>query len=66
MAGNTRGRIKEHFAGIHKNIDWIEYHCDKIVLLVDGKKSNLTEAVEFFHREMKVLDELAQSLYNTI
>lgn len=66
MAGNTRGRIKEHFEGMHKQFDWLEFHCDKIVLLVGGKKLDLTRAVELLHEEIKVLDELTQSLYATI
>jgi len=66
MAGNTRGRIKEHFEGIHKNIDWIQYHCDKIVILVDGQKPRLSAAVNAFHAQQIILDELAQSLYATI
>lgn len=66
MAGNTRGRIKEHFEGIHKQFDWIEFHCDRIVALIDGKKPKLTEAVELLHEEIKTLDALAQTLYATI
>lgn len=66
MAGNTRGRIKEHFEGIHKQFDWLEFHCDKIVVLIDGKKPELTKAVVLLHEEIKTLDSLAQSLYAAI
>ena len=66
MAGNTRGRIKEHFEGIHKNIDWIQYHSDEIVGLIAGRNPKLSAAVNAFHAQQIVLDELAQSLYATI
>ena len=66
MAGNTRGRIKEHFEGMHRQFDWLEFHCDKIVTLVDGRKPKLTKAVELLHEEINTLDELTQSLYATI
>jgi len=66
MAGNTRGRIKEHFEGIHKQFDWIEFHCDKIELLIDGRKPQLSKAIRLLHEEIKTLDKLAQSLYATI
>lgn len=66
MAGNTRGKIKEHFEGMHRNFDWLEDHCGKIVRLIDGRKPKLTEAIETMHKEIKVLDKLTQSLYSTI
>jgi len=66
MAGNTRGKIKEHFEGIHRNHDWIEYHCDKCVALIDGRNKKLTDAIRAYHREIKVLDKLTLALYATI
>jgi len=66
MAGNTRGKIKEHFEGMHRNFDWLEDHCDKIVKLIDGRTPALTEAVETLHKEIKELDKLTQGLYSTI
>ena len=66
MAGNTRGKIKECFEGIHRDFDWIEAHCDKIVRLVNGRKPELTNAVETLHAEIKVLDRLVQCLYAKI
>lgn len=66
MAGNTRGKIKECFEGMHRNYDWLEAHCDKIVRLIDGRNAKLTEAVEALHGEIKALDELTVGLYSTI
>jgi len=34
MAGNTRGKLKEHFEGIHKNFDWSMYHINTSLALV--------------------------------
>jgi len=66
MAGGTRGKIKECLEGIHRDFDWVEAHCDKIVRLVDGRKPKLTEAIEVLHKEIKVLDKLVQGLYAEI
>ena len=66
MAGNTRGKIKEHFAGIGRNFGWIDYHCDKLVTLIAGKKPNLTESVQALQTEMNRLDKLVQDVYSTI
>ena len=66
MAGNTRGRIKEHFAGMHKQFDWLQFHCDAIVKLIDGRKPELSQAIEEFGAEIKELDKLIQGLYATI
>lgn len=35
MAGNTRGKLKEHFEGIHRDIDWILDHINKSLSLID-------------------------------
>lgn len=66
MAGNTRGKLKEHFEGIHRNHDWIEHHCDTMVRLIAGRTPKLTEAIQAYHAQIKGLDELVQSLYATI
>lgn len=66
MAGNTRGKIKEHFEGMHRNFDWLDDHCSKIVMLVAGKKPNLTDAVQALQAQIKTLDKLVQDVYSTI
>lgn len=37
MAGNTRGKLKEHFEGIHKNIDWCLHHINQSLALIEGE-----------------------------
>lgn len=34
MAGNTRGKLKEHFEGIHRNFDWQIVHIEKSLNLI--------------------------------
>jgi len=36
MAGNTRGKLKEHFTGIHSNFDWAIHHINTSLSLVAG------------------------------
>jgi len=66
MAGNTRGKLKEHFEGIHRNYDWVDDHCNKVVVLIAGRKPKLTEAIQALQTETKALDNLVQGLYSTI
>ncbi|KKK47080.1 hypothetical protein LCGC14_3158800 [marine sediment metagenome] len=35
MSGNTRGKLKEHFEGIHKNLDWCLHHTAKAATLIE-------------------------------
>lgn len=35
MAGNTRGKLKEHMEGIHRNFDWIVHHINSCLQLID-------------------------------
>lgn len=35
MSGNTRGKLKEHFEGVHKNIDWSLHHLGKSASLIE-------------------------------
>ena len=66
MAGNTRGKLKEHFEGIHRNYDWILYHCEKSVKLIAGRHPELAKAIEALAENTKELDKLVQGLYSNI
>ncbi len=37
MAGNTRGKLKEHFEGVHRNFDWCIAHINKSLELIEAK-----------------------------
>lgn len=66
MAGNTRGKLKEHFEGIHRNFDWIIFHCQKSLDLIQDKNPKLTKAVKALAEGVKTQDELTQELYSKI
>lgn len=66
MAGNTRGKLKEHFEGVHRNFDWILYHCEKSLALIGDKKPNLSEAVGLLAKSVKELDKHVQALYGKL
>lgn len=34
MSGNTRGKLKEHFEGVHRNLDWCLHHIAKSATLI--------------------------------
>ena len=34
MAGNTRGKLKEHLQGIHRNCEWSISHVNKSLTLI--------------------------------
>jgi hypothetical protein len=70
MAGNTRGRLKERFEGVHRNFDWAIEHCNQSIILIEnlpkplpesGKK--LLESIKGLGDGIKTLDELAQNIY---
>jgi len=45
MSGNTRGKLKEHFEGIHKNLDWSIHHCTTCLELIQSQLSFTDEMV---------------------
>ena len=37
MAGNTRGKLKEHYEGVHRNLDWCLHHITKSANLIESR-----------------------------
>ena len=66
MAGNTRGKLKEHFEGIHRNFDWCIYHVQLSLALIREHKPELSEGIEALGKGIKTLDELAQGIYGKL
>lgn len=66
MAGNTRGRLKEHFEGIHKNFDWVNYHCIESLKLIQDHHPHLSEGIKQLAAATKQLDNLAKGVYEKI
>ena len=38
MAGNTRGKVKEKFEGVHRNFEWISKHLVESLVLIEDQK----------------------------
>jgi len=66
MAGNTRGKLKEHFEGIHRNLDWSIEHITKSLALIKEHKPNLSEAIKKLGEAIKTLDDLASDIYKKL
>jgi len=66
MASGTRGRLKEHMIGVHKNCEWIQTHCVECVKLLDNGYEKHREGFESLHAIAVTLDEFAASLYNKL
>lgn len=63
MAGNTRGRLKERFQGVHRNFEWSKAHLAASLLLVKDHKPNLSESIKSLAEGIDTLDELAMNIY---
>jgi len=63
MAGNTRGRLKERFEGVHRNFEWSKGHCVASLVLIQEHKPELSEAIKALHKGIETLDELAMDIY---
>jgi len=66
MAGNRRGKIKEHLAGCHSNLDWCNHHLETTLVLIKEHNPNLTEGIEAFQKAVSVLDDQLMSVYAMI
>lgn len=63
MAGNTRGKLKEQFEGVHRNFEWQKVHLTNALVLIDKHKPSLSEACKLLAEQIIILDELAQGIY---
>jgi hypothetical protein len=43
MSGNTRGKLKEHFEGVHRNLDWCLHHIATSATLIESRLKQLPE-----------------------
>ena len=66
MAGNTRGKLKERFEGVHRNFEWSKTHLSVVLSLIDGRKPLLSDAVEKLAGAIDELDKLAQNIYSKL
>ncbi len=66
MASNRRGKLKEHFSGVHTNLDWVVYHCQACLNMIEGDNPKLSKAVKSLGKAAKTLDDCAQGIYATL
>lgn len=66
MAGNTRGKIKEHLEGCHRNFDWANVHLEKTTELIDGHKPQLSDGIKSLQTAVCELDGLLMAVYAQI
>lgn len=66
MASGTRGTLKEHVEGIHRDCDWIHTHCKNAILLLQGKYEQHRKAFEAIDEIAIFLDERAQQLHGQL
>jgi len=63
MAGNTRGKLKERFEGVHRNFEWSTKHLAVALELIQQHNPNLTEAIKSLADGITTLDELSMNIY---
>jgi len=66
MAGNRRGKLKEHFEGIHRNFDWIIYHVTESLKLIGEDNKPLSNSFKVLGEAVQQLDKLAQNIYQKL
>ena len=63
MAGNTRGKLKEHFEGVHRNFDWSTKHLIIAQQLIKERNPKLTSGIKSLAEGIEMLDKLAMEIY---
>lgn len=64
MAGNTRGKLKEQFEGVHRNFDWCQKHLTVSLVLIKEHKPKLSKAIKALADGIETLDKLALDIYS--
>jgi len=66
MAGNTRGKLKERFEGVHRNLEWCKKHLGEALGLIKDHKPKLSDSIKGLADTIDTLDELAQDIYSKL
>lgn len=64
MAAGTRGKLKENCEGIHRNIDWIKFHCEKSLMLLPDGYLQLQDSFNAVIKIADQLDDFNQGIYS--
>ena len=65
MAGNARGKIKEELEGMHKNLDWLNVHIQKIKALLGDTHPEIHACMDSLMSEFTTIDEQLMHIYAT-
>ena len=66
MPSNTRGKIKEHSQGIHKNTEAIKTHCTSALALIADKNPEVSLTYKKLYELADILDEFNVQLYSLL
>jgi len=66
MAGNTRGKLKEQFEGVHNNFTWAITHIERGLVLINEHKPELSKAMSSLAEGITTLDKLSQDIYSRL
>ncbi len=66
MAGNTRGKLKEEFEGVHTNFDWVNKHLSRSLVLIKDHNPKLSGVIKSLAKCVESLDSLAQDVYSKL
>lgn len=66
MAGNRRGKLKEHFEGIHRNFDWVIYHVTECLKLIGEDNKPLSTGISCLGKAVASIDKVAQDIYQKL
>ncbi len=66
MAGNTRGKIKEHLEGVHRNCDWSKHHLQTVLNLCEDKNPKISDQIELLAKSIDEVDKFNQLIYANI
>lgn len=61
MSGNTRGKLKEKFQGINKNLNWVTEHCTDCLSMIQAQLAFTDEYIAAGDDEDKQLEVLMQN-----
>lgn len=66
MAGNTRGKLKEKFEGVHRNFEWSKKHLAEALELIKEHNPKLSDGIKELVAGIEMLDELSLQVYAKI
>ena len=66
MAGNTRGKLKEHLEGIHRDCEWIKQHVVASLALIADNNPQVSKSFESLADIATQLDDFTASIYSKI